>query len=206
MNIGKHTKKRARIKSSAESESEEEEHCCLDDTIFSNGNKVYFYQDITGETILKLKKVIEKILVELEEIRLKFHTESHIELHIYSNGGDVFVGLDMYNYIRQLSVPVYTYIDGMIASAATFVYLAGDKRFISDYNHVLIHQLSTSFWGKYEDLMDEFNNSKSLMECIRDLYKKNTKIPKDKLNNLLKRELLLNTQECIKYKVATDKI
>ena len=94
----------------------------------------------------------------------------------------------------------------MIASAATFIYLAGEKRFISDYNHVLIHQLSTSFWGKYEDLMDEFSNSKSLMECIRDLYKTNTKIPKTKLDNLLKRELLLNTEECLKYKVATDKI
>lgn len=206
MNISRRYNKKPSQKYECEEDSVEEEKINLDDTIYGSGNKVYFYEDIYGESILKLKKVIEKIAIELGEIKTKYHTDPHIELHLYSNGGDVFVGLDMYNYIRRSPIPIYTYIDGMIASAATFIYLAGEKRFISDYNHVLIHQLSTSFWGKYEDLMDEFSNSKSLMECIRDLYKTNTKIPKTKLDNLLKRELLLNTEECLKYKVATDKL
>ena len=187
-------------------EEEEEVLKDLDESVYSSGNKVYFYEDIDGRSILKLKGVIEELVVELNKVREKYQTSPHIDLHLYSNGGDVFIGLDMYNYIKRSSIPIYTYIDGMIASAATFLYLGGERRFISDYNHVLIHQLSTSFWGKYEDLTDEFKNSKSLMNCIRDLYKINTKIPSKTLNELLKRELLLNTAECLRYGVATDKL
>tara|TARA_B100001540_G_C15648835_1_gene570105 strand:+ start:331 stop:951 length:621 start_codon:yes stop_codon:yes gene_type:complete len=206
MFLGRRQKKKASQKFTCDVESDEEEVDNLDETIYSSGNKVYFYSDIDRMSILKLKRVIEELSVELSVVKQRFQVEQHIELHLYSNGGDVFIGLDMYNYIKRHSIPIHTYIDGMIASAATFIYLAGEKRFISDYNHVLIHQLSTSFWGKYEDLTDEFNNSKSLMNCIRDLYKKNTQIPKKTLDQLLKRELLLDTDKCIGFGVATDKI
>ena len=178
----------------------------LDESIYNIGNKIYFYTDISARTILQLKKVFDVLLSEITEVSHRYAFEPNIELHLYSNGGDVFMGLDMYNYIKRCPISVHTYIDGMIASAATFIYLAGNRRFISDYNHVLIHQLSTTFGGKYEDLSDEFKNSKSLMACIRDLYKSNTKIPTKTLDELLKRELLLDTKDCIRYNVATDKI
>lgn len=198
--------KRKSLKYKVEVDGEDEVDVKLDETIYSSGNKIYFYESIDSKSILKLKQHIEELSIELNEVKQKYQTEPHIELHIYSNGGDVFIGLDMYNYIKRASIPIHTYIDGMIASAATFIYLAGNKRFISDYNHVLIHQLSTSFWGKFEDLTDEFQNSKSLMNCICDLYKTNTKIPKKTLDELLKRELLLNTNDCIRFGVATDKL
>lgn len=198
--------KRKSLKYKVEVDGEDEVDVKLDETIYSSGNKIYFYESIDSKSILKLKQHIEELSIELTEVKQKYQTEPHIELHIYSNGGDVFIGLDMYNYIKRASIPIHTYIDGMIASAATFIYLAGNKRFISDYNHVLIHQLSTSFWGKFEDLTDEFQNSKSLMNCICDLYKTNTKIPKKTLDELLKRELLLNTNDCIRFGVATDKL
>ena len=198
--------KRKSLKYKVEVDGEDEVDVKLDETIYSSGNKIYFYESIDSKSILKLKQHIEELYIELNEVKQKYQTEPHIELHIYSNGGDVFIGLDMYNYIKRASIPIHTYIDGMIASAATFIYLAGNKRFISDYNHVLIHQLSTSFWGKFEDLTDEFQNSKSLMNCICDLYKTNTKIPKKTLDELLKRELLLNTNDCIRFGVATDKL
>ena len=43
--------------------------------------------------------------------------------------------------LQNLSIDVHTYIDGLIASAATFIYLAGKKRFMSPYSYVLIHQI-----------------------------------------------------------------
>ena len=44
------------------------------------------------------------------------------------------------------------------------------------------------------------------MCCIKDLYKNNAKIPRTKLDNLLKRELMLNSEDCLKYNVSTDKL
>ena len=192
-----------RYKYGGESVSEDESEV---EKIYRSGNRVYFYEDISRESVIRLKEELEKTMNECVKIGMEYKIEPRIELHLYSNGGDVFMGLDVYNFIKRSEVAIDTYIDGMIASAATFIYLGGEKRFISEYNHMLIHQLSTSFWGKYEDLSDEFKNSKSLMECIKDLYKQNTTIPKKILDELLRRELLLNTDECLKYKIATDKI
>lgn len=198
--------KNTKYRNSDADEEEVESVDSFEKTIYKMGNKVYFYEDIYAESILYLKRLIFEVSNELKTVTNKYNLDPVIELHLYSNGGDAFIGLDMFNYIRNNTVQVDTYVDGMIASAATFLYLAGTKRYISDYNHILIHQLSTSFWGKYEDLLDEYNNCKSLMNCIKDLYKMNTKIPKTKLDNLLKRELMLNADDCVKYNVSTDKL
>ena len=56
----------------------------------------------------------------------------------------------MYSHIKKSNIQIDTYVDGMIASAATFIFLAGTNRYIGEYGHILIHQLSTEFWGKYE--------------------------------------------------------
>ena len=65
-----------------------------------------------------------------------------------------------------LVIAVHTYIDGLIASAATFLFLAGKKRFMTENSNILIHQISTGFWGKFEDLKDEYKNTTELMKRV----------------------------------------
>ena len=123
------------------------------------GNKIYFYEDIYKETVLPLIKEIQTLTYELQLQGSKYGFEPHIDLHIYSPGGDAFMGLSIYDFIKKNPVPIHTYIDGNIASAATFMFLAGQKRFMSPNATVLIHQVSTTFWGKFEDLKDEVKNT-----------------------------------------------
>ena len=105
----------------------------------------------------------------------------------------------MFDFLQNLSIDVYTYIDGLIASAATFIYLAGKKRFMSPYSYVLIHQISTTFWGKFEDLKDEVENTTKMMKLCTDIYSKNTSMKKKSIEQILSRELYLNYEECKKY-------
>ena len=44
---------------------------------------------------------------------------------------------------------------GFVASAATFLLLAGAERLAMPNAHILIHQIRTGFWGKFNDLLDE---------------------------------------------------
>ena len=193
-----------KFKCAIEEDEDDQHNDDYQNTIYTLGNKIYFYQDICAETILHLKKEIHNLEKNLTELKAQYSIEPVIELHLYSNGGDVFMGLDMYSHIKKSTIQIDTYVDGMIASAATFIFLAGKNRYIGEYGHILIHQLSTEFWGKYEDLKDEFNNSKALMANIKDLYQKNCSLPKTKLNEILKRELYLSSDDCIKYRIATS--
>jgi len=168
------------------------------------GNKIYFYEDIYKETVLPLIKEIQTLTYELQLQGSKYGFEPHIDLHIYSPGGDAFMGLSIYDFIKKNPVPIYTYIDGNIASAATFMFLAGQKRFMSPNATVLIHQVSTTFWGKFEDLKDEVKNTTEIMKIVRNLYNENTSMKKKDIDAILKRELFLNYAECEKNGFITD--
>ena len=167
------------------------------------GNKIYFYEDIYKETVLPLIKEIQTLTYELQLQGSKYGFEPHIDLHIYSPGGDAFMGLSIYDFIKKNPVPIHTYIDGNIASAVTFMFLAGQKRFMSPNATVLIHQVSTIL-GKFEDLKDEVKNTTEIMKIVRNLYNENTSMKKKDIDAILKRELFLNYAECEKNGFITD--
>ena len=80
--------------------------------------------------------------------------------------------------IRNSKIPIYTIIEGRAASAATFMSIAGKKRYITENSVLLIHQLSSGMWGKMSELEDELENNKFFMEKIYSIYSKYTTIPK----------------------------
>ena len=166
--------------------------------IHTHGNEIYYYEDIYKEQILELIHQIKNLTNELQYQSLRYNFNPVINLHIYSDGGDAFMGLSIYDFIKTNKVPIHTYINGNIASAATFMFLAGKKRFMTPNSTVLIHQISTSFWGKFEDLKDECKNTTELMKIVKDLYSQNTLMKKKQLDDILKRELFLTYNECEK--------
>jgi len=186
---------------SEESDSECEDIC--EYNISTQGNEIYFYEDIEKEQILQLISSIKDLSYNLKIESFKYGFQPVIHLHLYSNGGDAFMGLSAYDFIRNSDIPIYTYIDGMIASAATFIYLAGHYRFMTENGTVLIHQISTNFWGKFEDLKDECHNTTELMKIVKRIYSCHTTMKKKHLDQIIKRELLLTYSECVKYGIVS---
>lgn len=71
-----------------------------------------------------------------------------IYLHINSFGGSLYDAYAAVDTIKNLRVPVYSIIEGCAASAGTIISVVCTKRFIGKNAHMLIHQLSSSMWGK----------------------------------------------------------
>jgi ATP-dependent protease ClpP protease subunit len=94
-------------------------------------------------------------------------------------------------------VPIYTVIEGAVASAGTLISVFGAKRYMRPNAHMLIHQLSSSCWGKMQEIEDEYANLKQLMVKIRSIYAERTTIPKKQLRRMLKHDLWFNVDECI---------
>ena len=186
-----------------EDNSDEEVDNDFDSKIKKINNIIYFYSDITVESILYLKELLHELHIELIENSIKYQFNPIIQLRIQSNGGDLFAGLDSYNFIKNFPIEIYTYVDGFIASSATFLYLGGKERYISENSYVLIHQLSTGTWGPYSILQDEMQNITKLMKKIIDTYKKHITMPQKNLNKILKNEIYLDCNECIKYCFST---
>ena len=64
---------------------------------------------------------------------------SEIEIHIFSNGGDPFAALAMYDEIKRRSEKINVYIDGIAASAATLILCAGDTVYMNETDMLMVH-------------------------------------------------------------------
>ncbi len=173
------------------------------DKIYIKENHLYFHTDVNQESCEQVKKLMRTYAHKFNKIR-KTHTCVKIEskplyLHIYSPGGDVYAGLALYDYIMEYRnhIPVYTIVEGIAASAATFISVAGTKRFITPSSYMLIHQLSTFMHGNFEQLKDEFDNSKKLMDKIMSIYSEHTTITKKRIPKILKHDLIWDANECV---------
>jgi ATP-dependent Clp endopeptidase proteolytic subunit ClpP len=170
------------------------------------GNKIYFYSDVSRDTVLNLNKQIDELTKQLKTVQYTYSLPKAppIEIHICSDGGDVFSAMAAVDKIKGNDVPVNTYCEGMVASAATLLSTSGNKRFISKSSCMLIHQVSSGLWGNYMEFKDEIKNLELIMNLIKSVYLKSTKFDSKKLDDLLSHDLYLSANECLKYGLVDE--
>jgi len=170
-------------------------------------NEIYFYDDVNKETALNLLKQLDASVKYCEIARIKYglDTPPNIKLYICSDGGDLNGAIAIYDRIKALkTVKVHTFIEGSAASAATIISIAGHKRYIRPNSNALIHQLSTGFWGKFNEFEDEMKNLNLYMDTISKIYLQRTSMTKKQLSSLLKQDLYLSSDECLKFKIVDE--
>jgi ATP-dependent Clp endopeptidase proteolytic subunit ClpP len=171
-------------------------------------NRIYFYSEIERTSILRLNKKLRDF--SNEHIAAKLNRSlvepDPIFLHLNSYGGSVFAGIAGMDQIitTKKSVDVITVVDGCCASAATFLSVVGTKRQINRHSYMLIHQLSSAMWGKYSEFQDEMQNLDNLMAMIRNVYAEYTKIPKKKLDEILKHDIWFDAEKCLEYGLVDE--
>tara|TARA_B110000483_G_C17990122_1_gene463176 strand:+ start:120 stop:794 length:675 start_codon:yes stop_codon:yes gene_type:complete len=187
---------------------EEEEHPMMDmlglsDSVVVRDNHIYFYCTVTKKNIVRLITSLRDVSKKLQYIRSDLGAENlKIYLHINSNGGSVFAALAAIDTIISSPIPIVSIVEGGAASAATLISVVCQERKVTPNSFMLVHQLSSGFWGKMEEIKDEFINLKKLMRTLTKIYKKHTKIDDSEettLKSLLKRDLWLSSKECLKY-------
>lgn len=174
-------------------------------SVETNGSRIFFYSDVSKDSILSLNKNLRTLSTTLLNVASTYEINvPPIKLHINSPGGSLLDCFSTVDYIRTSKVPIHTIIEGSAASAATIISVCGHKRYIYKNSHMLIHQLSTGLWGKYEELVDDFKNASMFMERIQEIYKQHTKIPLKTLKEVLKRDLWFDSETCLKYGLVDE--
>jgi len=168
-------------------------------------NHIYFYSEVNRNSILELILLIKEI--EEENISMSHRMniqEIPIYLHIQSEGGSIFAVFSAIDTIQECKVPVHTIIEGNVASAGSLLSIVGKKRYIRPHSYILIHELSSGFWGKFSEIEDDFMNLKELMVQIKNLYQEYTTIPKKKMDEILKHDIWWNSDICISYGLVDE--
>tara|TARA_B110000444_G_scaffold23685_1_gene19610 strand:+ start:5056 stop:5634 length:579 start_codon:yes stop_codon:yes gene_type:complete len=173
------------------------------DSVKVVGNEILFYGDIDKDNALEFVLQFKKLEIDLLKKKAELvGYEPQIRISIMSDGGDIFSGLNMMNVLERSRVKVITIAQGSCCSAATFVFLGGSERRIGKNAYLLIHQLTTEFWGNFQDLRNEMKTSAKFMKMLKKMYMSKTDIPEKKFKRLMKKDIYLSPDKCIKYKIA----
>ena len=123
-----------------------------------------------------------------------------IVLHINSPGGSVTAAMSMATVFNQTHVPICTMVDGMSASAATVISVMAPYRVAaSPHTFTLVHQYSTFLYGTQTQLQVQKQIADEMIATFRDMYLHRTKLKGPQLDELMLRDLCLDTAVCVRY-------
>jgi len=183
-------------------ESDEEEECC-DVDFDSKRGKIWFYAPVNKQSVLKLHKALNVCNSEIDTCALK--QDRFIELYIHSDGGCFFSGMAAMEKIKANAYPVHTLVDGMAASAATFLLMGGKRRYMFSTGYILVHSIRTQVgYVTHKEMGDDMDNTNMLQNDLVEFYKKHTSIPSKCLHKLMNSELYLNSLDSKRMKIIDE--
>ena len=122
-----------------------------------------------------------------------------LNVYINSPGGDVFAGQAIYSMLKRHKAKVHVYVDGLSASIASLITMAGDKVIMPKNAMMMIHSPWTIAVGNAQ----EFRKMADDMDKIRDsmvvAYEERSALTKDEILDMLDAETWLSADDCLKY-------
>lgn len=127
-----------------------------------------------------------------------------INLRVNSPGGSVFAARAMEQALRAHKGKVVVHIDGLAASAATFVSMAGDEIVMSKGAMFMIHKAWTGMWGNAEDLRKEADLLDKIDGTLAETYADKTGKDIAAITEWMAAETWFTAQEALEAGFATS--
>tara|TARA_B100001741_G_scaffold75654_1_gene61210 strand:+ start:2594 stop:3187 length:594 start_codon:yes stop_codon:yes gene_type:complete len=156
----------------------------------SPSQRLNFYGDVDTDSC-------HDLITNLQSIDATQEGKTPIHLHIQSFGGDLMPMFHVLDCIDALDSPVWTYVDGYVASAASLLSVYGEKRYMTKRSFILIHELRTDVDGPYSEVLKDVSHSKELMHLMCDVYKMKTRMNSKQVEELLLQDVWLNSRMCL---------
>jgi len=175
----------------------------IENRILNDGGKsqktasMYLYDEVSwwsGNTARNFQTALANLDVE------------EIHLHINSPGGSVFEGVTIYNLLVAHKARVIVHIDGIAASIASVIALAGDTVNIAENGMVMIHNPSVIAWGDAEVMRRNAEILDRVKDAILNTYEDRTKMKREDLAAAMDAETYYSADEAVTAGFASAKV
>lgn len=130
-----------------------------------------------------------------------------IQIFFSSPGGSLDVQDTLVSMIKLSKTPVYGYALGMVASAASLIFLSCHKRFALPNAYFVFHRGSCSnLGGNYNEIAAAMEDYRKQVERMEKFYIENTTYPEEIVREKIKTDWYVHCDEAMKYNVITDLI
>jgi ATP-dependent Clp protease, protease subunit len=127
-----------------------------------------------------------------------------LNIYINSPGGSVFDGEAIYNQLRRFEAKKNVIVDGLAASAASFIAMAGDKITMGHGSQMMIHRAMGGAYGFESDLRAVADVLGMLSGTIADIYAKRTGKPQAEILALMDAETWMDPQKALELGFADE--
>ena len=175
---------------------------------------LFFYGDIVSETWQSEWYEDDMAPGDVKEFLDQLDGTENINIHINSGGGSVFGGIAIYNMLRRNNAHKTVYVDGLAASIASVIMMAGDEIVMPKNATVMIHKPSASYFFTTKNADDLRKDAESLdtsQEAIMQTYMTKAKVDKEEIEQKVNDETWLTGEEAaelfdIKVEEANDAV
>jgi len=130
-----------------------------------------------------------------------------VRVRINCTGGDVEEGFAIYSELRRYAkdnnARVETLAEGRCASIATVIFLAGDRRIVTEYTRLFVHNAWLSVQGDSSALEKANSSLEVVNDKIADHYARHTALSYDQARGLMDGESFIEPRECVRLRFAT---
>lgn len=175
---------------------------------------LFFYGDIVSETWQSEWYEDDMAPGDVKEFLDQLNGTENINIHINSGGGSVFGGIAIYNMLRRNNAHKTVYVDGLAASIASVIMMAGDEIVMPKNATVMIHKPSASYFfttKNADDLRKDAESLDTCQEAIMQTYMTKAKVDKEEIEQKVNDETWLTGEEAaelfdIKVEEANDAV
>ena len=127
-----------------------------------------------------------------------------ITVWINSPGGDRVAAAQIYNMLSNYAGKVTVKIDGIAASAASVIAMAGDAVLVSPVSMMMIHNPATNAWGDSAEMQKAIAMLEEVKESIINAYEIKTGLDRKKLSKLMDAETWMDANSAVEYGFADE--
>ena len=172
--------------------------------------KFWNWSENEDERILRIDGVIaEEPWIDDEITPKQFKSElmsgsGDITLWINSPGGDVFAASQIYNMLMDYKENVTVKIDGLAASAASVIAMAGTRVLMSPVSQIMVHNPMTVAIGNAEEMSKAIKMLSEIKESIINAYELKTNLPRDEISKMMDSECWMNAKKAVELGFADE--
>ena len=127
-----------------------------------------------------------------------------ITVWINSPGGDCVAAAQIYNMLMDYKGDVTVKIDGIAASAASVIAMAGTKVLVSPVSMLMIHNPMTAAFGNSEEMKKAIEMLSSVKDSIINAYEIKTGLSRAKLSHLMDAETWMDANKAVELGFADE--
>ena len=127
-----------------------------------------------------------------------------ITVWINSPGGDCVAAAQIYNMLSGYKGRVTVKIDGIAASAASVIAMAGDTVLVSPVSMVMVHNPATMAWGDHAEMQKAIDMLAEVKESIINAYVLKTGLSRPKLSHLMDAETWMDANKAVELGFADE--